>query len=50
MPQNLPDRDDNIKVRYIIETTADDLGTLNWDVYYGYGRINVYRALKYLTP
>jgi hypothetical protein len=35
----------NATVRSLIEETADDLGDAGWDQYYGYGRINAYRAL-----
>ena len=35
----------NATVRALIEETADDLGDAGWDQYYGYGRINAYRAL-----
>lgn len=35
----------NADVRSLIEETADDLGDAGWDQYYGYGRINAYRAL-----
>ena len=35
----------NATVRSLIEETADDLGDPGWDQYYGYGRINAYRAL-----
>ncbi len=34
-------------VRTIIEQTADDKGTPGRDDYYGYGRVNCYRALRY---
>ncbi len=37
---------DNGEVRNIIESSVDDLGTPGWDIYTGFGRINVYRALK----
>ncbi len=37
----------NADVRYIIEKTADDLGTEGWDRHFGWGRINVYNALNY---
>ena len=36
----------NSQVRNTIQTTTDDLGTAGWDQYYGYGRINVRRALE----
>jgi hypothetical protein len=35
----------NATVRSLIEDNADDLGDAGWDQYYGYGRINAYRAL-----
>jgi hypothetical protein len=35
----------NATVRSLIEETADDLGDAGWDQYYGYGRINAYKAL-----
>ena len=35
----------NATVRSLIEDSADDLGDAGWDQYYGYGRINAYRAL-----
>ncbi|MGC8786912.1 MAG: S8 family serine peptidase [Anaerolineae bacterium] len=37
----------NAQLRSIIESTADDLGAAGWDVYYGYGRVNAYRAVTY---
>lgn len=37
----------NIQLWNIIESTADDLGAAGWDVYYGYGRVNAYRAVTY---
>ena len=40
----------NIAVRQAIEQSADDLGSPGWDQYYGYGRINAYRALSGGTP
>jgi len=36
----------NQTTRYIIKYTAKDLGSLNWDQYYGWGRINAYDALR----
>lgn len=36
----------NIEVRNIIEATVDDLGVGGRDDYFGYGRINVFDALK----
>jgi thermitase len=35
----------NATVRSLIEDSADDLGDAGWDQYFGYGRINAYRAL-----
>jgi len=40
----------NAAVRQRIEQTADDLGSPGWDEYYGYGRINSYRALSGAPP
>lgn len=40
----------NAAVRQRIEETADDLGSPGWDEYYGYGRINSYRALSGAPP
>ena len=37
----------NATVRSLIESTADDLGSAGWDQYYGYGRVNAYRAVSY---
>jgi len=39
----------NATVRSLIEETADDLGDEGWDQYYGYGRINAYRAVGRVT-
>jgi subtilisin family serine protease/tetratricopeptide (TPR) repeat protein len=36
------------QVRKQIELSADDLGTPGHDIYYGYGRVNAYNAVKYL--
>jgi len=33
------------EVQEIIETTADDKGDTGWDQYYGWGRINLHKAL-----
>jgi len=38
------------EVRSIIESTANDLGTIGWDQYYGHGRINVANALGIQVP
>lgn len=40
----------NQQVREHLRNTADDLGDLGKDPYYGYGRINAYRALDELGP
>lgn len=39
----------NTQVVDIMEKNADDLGTAGFDVYYGYGRINVYKSLLAAT-
>lgn len=50
-PTRTPDQ-----LRHIIEVTADDTvgnpaeDVPGWDMYYGYGRINAYRALSYDNP
>ena len=36
----------NVQVVDILEKTADDLGAVGYDVYFGYGRVNAYRALQ----
>lgn len=33
-------------VRYQLESTVDDLGTVGFDIYYGYGRINAAAAVE----
>ncbi len=40
----------NAEVRSLIEVAADDLGEAGWDPYYGYGRVNAYRAVAPPTP
>lgn len=35
----------NLQVMDFIESTADDLGAMGWDQYYGYGRVNARHAL-----
>ncbi len=37
---------DNVQVRQIIESTADNLGPAGWDSTYGWGRINVFNAVQ----
>jgi subtilisin family serine protease len=39
----------NSQARNIIETTTEDLGATGWDQFYGYGRINAWRAVKMLA-
>jgi len=34
----------NEQVRSILKSSADDLGTSGWDVYYGSGRLNLYKS------
>lgn len=36
-----------IDIRTILHSTSIDLGISGWDEYYGYGRIDAYRALNY---
>jgi len=36
----------NAQVRQIMEQSADDKGTSGWDQYFGWGRVNAYRALS----
>ena len=36
----------NAQVRQIMEQSADDKGTAGWDQYFGWGRVNAYRALS----
>lgn len=36
------------QVKKVLEKTATDLGTSGWDEYYGYGRVNAYKALRLL--
>ncbi|RKY46718.1 MAG: hypothetical protein DRP86_08705, partial [Candidatus Neomarinimicrobiota bacterium] len=35
------------QIRNIIQQSAEDKGTVGFDNYYGYGRVNAYKALKY---
>jgi len=35
------------QIRNIIQQTAEDKGATGFDNYYGYGRVNAYKALKY---
>jgi hypothetical protein len=35
------------QIRTIIQQSAEDKGTAGFDNYYGYGRVNAYKALKY---
>jgi thermitase len=36
----------NDEIRNIIQTTTDDLGAAGWDSTYGWGRVNVYKAVQ----
>ncbi|MFX1253244.1 MAG: S8 family serine peptidase [Promethearchaeota archaeon] len=36
----------NEQVRQHLRNSADDLGPLGWDDYYGYGRLNAYKAVQ----
>ena len=40
----------NQELRLHLRNTANDLGDPGWDQYFGYGRINAYRALDELRP
>ncbi|MGI6204415.1 MAG: S8 family serine peptidase [Anaerovoracaceae bacterium] len=42
----------NYQVMDIVESTATDLGTSGWDIYFGSGLINAYKAVKsaYVEP
>ena len=35
----------NTQIEEVLKKTAEDKGSLGWDHYYGYGRINAYKAL-----
>lgn len=37
------------EIRLILHNSADDLGTVGYDKYYGYGRVNIYNALKLVS-
>lgn len=34
------------EVRQVVRSSADDIGAEGWDIYNGYGRINVFRAIN----
>ena len=36
----------NTQIVDILKKTSDDLGSVGYDVYFGYGRVNAYRALQ----
>jgi len=36
---------DNARIRRVLESSAEDLGSAGWDPSFGYGRLNAYRAL-----
>ncbi len=40
----------NTEVQDVIESTADDLGSSGWDIYYGWGRINALSAVEAAQP
>lgn len=41
----------NAQVRQVLRSTADDLGSPGFDIFYGYGRVNAYNAvLTQATP
>ena len=37
------------EIRNVLQSTAVDLGSSGWDMYYGYGLINAYAALQYIS-
>ncbi|MDM8519722.1 S8 family peptidase [Anaerolineales bacterium HSG6] len=37
------------QIRVILETTSDDLGSPGWDRFFGWGRLNAWQAVSYLT-
>ena len=37
----------NAQIRYILNHTAIDLGAPGWDIYYGYGKVDAYKAITY---
>jgi hypothetical protein len=40
----------NEEVKQIIKSTSDDIGDPGWDLKFGAGRLNMYRALSVLAP
>ena len=40
----------NEEVKQIIKSTCDDLGDPGWDIKFGAGRLNMYKALSVLAP
>jgi hypothetical protein len=38
------------QVRDVLENTVDDLGSVGWDQFFGYGRINARRAMAAIGP
>jgi subtilisin family serine protease len=40
----------NEEVKQIIKSTCDDLGDPGWDIKFGAGRLNIYKALSVLAP
>jgi len=37
------------QIRFLMQTSSEDLGSLGWDPYFGYGRINALRILQTRT-
>ncbi len=40
----------NQQIRDLLRATAIDLGAPGWDKYYGYGKVDAYRAVTYTLP
>lgn len=40
----------NQQIRELLRATAIDLGTSGWDKYYGYGKVDAYKAVIYVPP
>ncbi len=38
------------QVRIVLQNSAEDLGETGWDLHYGYGRINAYKAVQGSKP
>jgi hypothetical protein len=37
------------ELRSVLRASADDLGAAGWDIYYGAGRLNAYKALQQIN-